>query len=112
MTPDDFNPLLLPNLYPGASQDHRLTYVFQFLVRSSIRECPTEEDHRYPYILGRSLAEEDKVIDSLVSDAWSFFLEAFFLLSRLRSTSLNPDASGYRDNFALFTSDRSIRITE
>ena len=104
---DFHNHVGIDELYPAEAPAHRLTYIYDWLTRKQIRE--PSKDKEYPYVLGKSRSREDKRIDENVCKSWTAFMEAFFLLSALRSNSLHPEAESYRVQFLLFNSNRSIR---
>ena len=103
----EHNVVGIDELYPAHAPAHRLTYIYDWLTRKQIRQ--PSNDKQYPWCLGKSKSKEDKKIDENVSKSWTSFMEAFFLLSALRSNSLYPEAESYRVQFLIFNSNRSIR---
>ena len=108
--PNQFTPCVLFTPYKDVCSDHRITSILVKLVEASSMRTPSENSSHYPHVFGHSQDETDKKVDEYIRRAWSSFLESFYLLMRLRSTSLNPgNHDSYKQQMLLFNSNVSIR---
>lgn len=107
--PDQFIPYGLFSPYKDVCSDHRITAILVKLVAASSMRAPSALID-YPLVFGQSQDETDRKVDEYIRRAWSSFLESFYLLMRLRSTSLNPgNHDSYKQQMLLFNSNVSIR---
>ena len=110
VNPDHFSPYTLHTPYKPIASDHRLTYIMSTLVGMSRMRVPLSDgdDPQYPSVYGKSTHPEDVKVDDYIRRGWSSCLESFYLLMRLRSSSLNPGDDGYARQMFLFNSNASI----